>query len=224
MSMSSGVSHERIAELIRIRDEKARRSGREPGQMDLGADCLVIRHHPENGRRADLLRWGLVPNWAADQATAYQFARAETITELPSFSESFIRRRCIFPSSEYVQHRTVGSPKGQTIAFGMADGSQLFSAGIWDAWRDVERGEWVRTFAIVTVDANATVDGVHDRMPALLRRDQFPAWLGEAPASQEDLLAMLRPFPADALIAWPARSKRPPLVPPGEPDLFSARS
>lgn len=225
MSTSSGTSRERIAELIRIRDENARRSGRQPGQMDLGAECLVFRRHPESGRQADLLRWGLVPNWAADQATAHQYARAETITELPSFSESFRKRRCILPSSEFVQHRTIGSPRGQAIAFGMADGSQLFAAGIWGAWRDAERGEWIRTFAIITVDPNDMIGSVHDRMPALLRRDQFPAWFGEVPASEEDLLGMLRPFPAAAMVSWPARSKRPPLVrdEPREPDLFAAR-
>jgi SOS response associated peptidase (SRAP) len=41
-------------------------------------------------------------------------------------------------------------------------------AGIWENWKDPNSGEWVRTFAIITTDANELVAGIHDRMPVIL--------------------------------------------------------
>ena len=57
-----------------------------------------------------------------------------------------------------------------------------------------------------------TTAGLHDRMPALLSKEHFAAWLGEVPATQDELLSMLTPFPSDPLVSWPANAKRPPPV------------
>ncbi len=44
-----------------------------------------------------LLRWGLIPSWAKDPAIGNRLinARAETISEKPSFRAAFKRRRCL---------------------------------------------------------------------------------------------------------------------------------
>lgn len=36
----------------------------------------------------------------------------------------------------------------------MADGSPFALGGLWENWKDPVGGEWVRTFAVVTVAAN----------------------------------------------------------------------
>ena len=38
----------------------------------------------------------------------------------------------------------------------------------------------MRSFAILTTSANATMAILHDRMPAILEEDQWPISLGEA--------------------------------------------
>ena len=40
---------------------------------------------------------------------------------------------------------------------------------------------------------------LHDRMPVILAEADWPKWLGEAPATEEELLALLKPCPDDAL-------------------------
>ena len=50
---------------------------------------------------------------------------------------------------------------------------------------------------------NQLVDKLHDRMPVILAPDDYPAWLGEDSASPPDLLALLRPYPPDAMRAYP---------------------
>jgi putative SOS response-associated peptidase YedK len=72
-------------------------------------------------------------------------------------------------------------------------------AGIWENWRDPEAGEWERTFATVTVEANALIAPLNDRMPAILRREDYARWLGTEPDPRD----LLKPFPADRMKIFP---------------------
>jgi putative SOS response-associated peptidase YedK len=215
-----------LAELIRLQAERARANGHKPGEMVEGAEVIVVRRNPETGRKHfDLLKWGLVPNWAPDMSRPYLHARAETVAELRPFAQSFRRRRCVIRTDFVVQRRTIGQPKGRLFAIGMADGSSMFVAGIWDAWSVKGTDTWIRTFATITVPANDLVGEIHDRMPAVLTRDQLPTWFGDVEAPVDELQALLRPFPSERMIRWPAKSKRPAAVvveerPDPEPDLF----
>jgi putative SOS response-associated peptidase YedK len=40
-------------------------------------------------------------------------------------------------------------------------------------------------------------------MPVILPADDFARWLGEVPASSQELKAMLKPYPAELTKAWP---------------------
>jgi putative SOS response-associated peptidase YedK len=44
---------------------------------------------------------------------------------------------------------------------------------------------------------------LHDRMPVILAEEDWAKWLGGEPASEEELLALLKPCPDDALKIWP---------------------
>jgi putative SOS response-associated peptidase YedK len=61
-------------------------------------------------------------------------------------------------------------------------------------------GEALRTFTIITTEANAKMRQLHDRMPAILERAHWPVWLGEA---QDDPVGLLRPVADDVLQIWP---------------------
>jgi hypothetical protein len=66
-------------------------------------------------------------------------------------------------------------------------------------------------------------------MPAILTRDQLPFWFGDVDMPIEQVQAMLRPFPPQVMIRWPAKSPRPPAAaeeqqPDLEPDLFGPQS
>ena len=45
----------------------------------------------------------------------------------------------------------------------MADRLPFMLAGLWENWKDPQSGEWVRTFTIITTDANDLVAKLHDR-------------------------------------------------------------
>ena len=48
---------------------------------------------------------------------------------------------------------------------------------------------------------------LHNRMPVVLKPDVWPAWLGEGPATVNDLKAMLAPYPSDQMISWPVSTR-----------------
>ena len=87
----------------------------------------------------------------------------------------------------------------QPHAIALKDRSPFGIAGLWENWRDPATSEWVRTFAIITVPANALVSRVHDRMPAILAPEEFERWLGIEPDPHD----LMRPFEADLMTMWP---------------------
>lgn len=170
-------------------------------------DSAVVRRHPETGaRHLDLLRWGLVPRWAKDASGGARMmnARAESIAQKPAFRDAFRKRRCLVPMDGFYEWRQEGARK-QPYAVAMADGSPMAAAGLWEGWQQPD-GTWLRTFTVITTDANAKLAPVHERMPVLLARDAFDAWLDPG-SSREVLQALLTPCPPEWLACWPVPAR-----------------
>jgi putative SOS response-associated peptidase YedK len=91
-----------------------------------------------------------------------------------------------------------GQRAKQPFAIAMKDGSPFGIAGLWENWKSIETGEWLRTFAIITVPANELVAAIHDRMPAILHKEDYDRWLG----TDLDPRDVLRPFPSELLRMW----------------------
>ena len=164
-------------------------------------DAMAIRLHPQTGqRRLDLLRWGLVPSWTKHlkQARKPINARSETAASSGMFKDALASRRCLVPADAFYEWKPAGGGK-QPYAIARADATPLAFAGVWEWWRD-PAGELLRTFAILTTAANATMRQLHERMPVILAAADWPVWLGEAPGEPA---ALLRPAPDDALRLWP---------------------
>jgi putative SOS response-associated peptidase YedK len=85
----------------------------------------------------------------------------------------------------------------------MKDGSPFAIAGLWENWKDPASDEWIRTFAVITTDANELVAEIHDRMPAILAREGYTRWLSDEP----DLRDVMRPFPAGLMRMWPISTR-----------------
>jgi putative SOS response-associated peptidase YedK len=79
-------------------------------------------------------------------------------------------------------------------------------AGLWENWRSPD-GEWISSFAIVTTTPNEPCARLHNRMPLVLKPEAWLLWLGEEPADQSALKALLTPFPSDEMICWPVNAR-----------------
>jgi putative SOS response-associated peptidase YedK len=166
-------------------------------------DAPVVRLHPETrARHLDLLRWGLVPHWAKDLKSVRQpiNARAETVATAPMFRDALARRRCLVPADVFYEWQATDGPK-QPYAIARADGQPMVFAGLWEGWRGAD-GTVMRSFTIVTTNANPVLRPIHERMPVILEQPDWPAWLGEVPGEvQGDAAALLRPSAAE-LRVW----------------------
>ena len=142
--------------------------------------AMVIRRHPETGdRHLDLLRWGLVPRFTKHPKTARKpiNAWAETLAGSDLFRGAFARRRALVPATAFYEWRTDAEAGGkQPYAIVRTDGQPMAFAGLWEGRRP-PNGEVLRTFAIITTAANATMRQLHDRMPVILEHDDWPVWL-----------------------------------------------
>ena len=122
-------------------------------------------------------KWGLVPSWAKDPRIGNKMinARSETIIEKPSYRGAFRKRRCLIPVDGFFEWQKEGSIK---IPFFIRRPSEEpFSlAGLWEAWNDPE-GNAVHTFTILTIEANARLKPLHDRMPVVISPERRELWL-----------------------------------------------
>jgi putative SOS response-associated peptidase YedK len=77
-------------------------------------------------------------------------------------------------------------------------------AGLWEGWQQPD-GIWLRTYSIITTAAAGRQALLHARMPAILPRPAWDAWLtGEEEAG---LLALLRPAEDSLLAFWPVAAR-----------------
>ena len=156
--------------------------------------ALVLRRHPQSGALAlSLLRWGLVPVWSKDASGAAKLinARAETVTEKPSFRDAWAkRRRCVVPADGF--YEWTPGPAGKVPHFiTLSGGAGMALAGLWEGWKDPASGEWLRTFTLLTCAANAAMAPLHARMPVILAHADIARFLDDP--DPRDLLA---PSPA----------------------------
>ena len=165
-------------------------------------DAPVVRLDKEGRRELILMRWGLVPLWAKDLSIGARCinARADSVAEKPAFRDAFERRRCLVPTDGFFEWEKKGKVK-QPWRIGPAEDGLMALAGVWERWRAPDGGV-VRSYAVVTTEANELVRPLHDRMPVVVPPEGFSDWLGpETPA--ERLKEIMRPYPAERMRAFP---------------------
>ena len=154
----------------------------------------VVRMHPElRERRLDLLRWGLVPHWIEDLKETRQpiNARSETLASTPLFRDAYARRRCLVPADAFYEWQVSDDGK-LPWAIAREDGAPLVFGGLWEGWRGPD-GTVIRSFVIATTSACPTLRRLHERMPVVLEKEDWPLWLGE---TEGEVSRLLRPSAA----------------------------
>jgi putative SOS response-associated peptidase YedK len=150
-------------------------------------------------RMLSMMRWGLVPSWASDISVGARHinGRSETVLEKPAFRDSFRARRCLIPADGFYEWKKSGKQR-QPFHFGMKDDSLFAFAGVWDRWKS-PAGQVLESCSILTTAPNELLEDVHDRMPVILPRRHYQAWL-TAPATEAGRLAdLLVPFDASLM-------------------------
>jgi len=165
-------------------------------------------------RRLDVYRWGLLPHWAKDPRIGYKMinARAETLTTSSAYRTPFRRRRCLIVVDGFYEWQVPDPEKPESkvpFYFRRADGKPITFAGLYDVWWDKTRSKepdpetLLRTCTIVTTEAGPDMVEVHNRMPVIIERFDFDAWLDPDQHDPEVLSTFLSPAPAGTLLKYP---------------------
>jgi putative SOS response-associated peptidase YedK len=179
----------------------------------------VIRLNANGKRETVRMRWGFVPPSADDGNVGTKFihARAETIDQKPTYRDAFQKRRGLIAVETFNEGEEISPSKTIQYVVSPKDGKPLAIAVIWEAWM---RGPVpLLSFAMVTTPANALIGKITDRMPAVLPPEHWAKWLGEEPATTEELKALLIPAEGDWEMKQ-ARKTAPPPRPSAQASLF----
>jgi len=163
------------------------------------AEAPIVVQTKEGERRLGLARFGLIPHWAKDarQGVKMLNARVETVATRSAYRVPFRRHRCLVVADGFYEWERVGKEK---LPHRFHLGGRPFGlAGLWSIWRD-EDEQKVSSFTILTRPAVGVTASIHDRMPILLPRRSYGAWLDRAPDTPlETLQALLDDHTGEAL-------------------------
>lgn len=161
---------------------------------------VTARRGPDGAtRHFQLARWGFLPGFVKDPKDFPLIinARAETLSQKPSFRAALRRRRCLVPADAWYEWRANGKAPKTPFLLHRRGGGPMAFAGLWETYADAGGGE-VDTACIVTTMANGATVAIHDRMPALIAPRDFDAWL-QPDETVAPPLQLLRPAPEDEI-------------------------
>ncbi len=168
-----------------------------------GQDIVVARAAEDGeGRQFAMLRWGLVPSWARDPAMAARMinARAETVAEKPAFRAAYRHRRGLVAADGFYEWQKAPDGTKQPYHIRFGDHAPFAIAGLWESWRSAD-GETLESCALITTQANRTLEPIHHRMPVIIEPGAYDAWLDPRPPSPDVLGALSRSLGSDGLAA-----------------------
>jgi putative SOS response-associated peptidase YedK len=141
----------------------------------------------------ELAHWELIAPWVNSTLEVMKGrekfntlnATAERLFESRLFKQPALKRRCLVLSSGFYEWRHFTPPGAKKdIAYPyhitLKDKPYFFMAGIYQPWVDIESGEMMDTFSIITTKANALMEQIHNkkkRMPTILNEQQAAKWL-----------------------------------------------
>lgn len=161
----------------------------------------VVRQRDE--RELIGCKWGLVPFWAEDPSIGNKMinARAETLAEKPSYKRALKSRRCLIPADGFYEWKKDGKAK-QPMHIRRKDDELFAFAGLWEEWKAPD-GARLHTCTIITTEPNELMAEIHNRMPVILPRSAESLWLDPSLDDPVQLTALLKPYDARELTAYP---------------------
>lgn len=157
----------------------------------------------ENPNEITFAQWGLIPSWSKDKSTGSKMinARAETLSEKPSFSRLLQKRRCLIFADGFFEWKAIeGTKKKSPYFIRMKTGEPFTFAGLWDKWKSPE-GETITSVVIITTEPNNIVSPIHKRMPVIVLPQERGLWLSDE-TNQAIFQPLLMPYPNDEMEAY----------------------
>jgi len=164
----------------------------QPGQV-----MPVVTRRKVN--RLEMMQWGLQPAWLRSGRPLIN-AHANTLMEKKTYRDLLPSQRCLIPASWFYAWQTMADGK-KPYYIGLTNTKLFAFAGLYDTEYNM-KGHATRRYLIITCEPNALVASITDRMPAILTREAEDQWLDPERTKAEDLLPLLRPYPANIMHAY----------------------
>jgi putative SOS response-associated peptidase YedK len=167
------------------------------------SEQIPIVIHRTARRELRLVKWGFQPPWIKSSKRPPPInARADTLKTSPMFRSSIVKWRCIIPADGFYEWQAIpGQKQKQPIYYRLKSGEVFGFAGLYTS--RVNGIDGTGTAVIITTQPNELVEPVHDRMPVILLPQLEDVWLDPDLNDMDKLLALLQPYPADAMVAIP---------------------
>ncbi len=137
-------------------------------------------------------QWGIHPKYDKTHKMFFINARNDSLSK-PTWREIFYTQRCLIPADGFYEWQKLDNSREKIpYRFELEDMTLFAFAGLWQEETD-EHGITIPHCVIITTEPNDTVGKIHDRMPAILRKEDEAIWL-DMDTPIEDALAMLQPY------------------------------
>ena len=160
----------------------------------------------ESGKRVfTLAQWGLIPSWVKDPKQVQHpiNAKAETAAIKPMFRHGYRKNRVLVPADAFYEWAAKDGKQPYLIR--LRDGGPMGIGGLLEHWHGPE-GD-VSTFTILTTNANSLMAKIHDRMPVIIRLDDYATWLDTNFTDVIKIQVMTLPYPDRFMEAYPVSRK-----------------
>jgi len=151
--------------------------------------------------------WGLIPVWSKSETTGLKLinARKEGLFEKSMWKRLVKNHRCVVPARGFYEWKKLDDGTKQPFYITPSKGTVFAFAGLWDDWKSPS-GQIIRTYTIITTAPNKEMSDVHNRMPAILTKEQSDIWLSPLELTQSQVDDILTPSP-DGSVALAKVSK-----------------
>lgn len=162
----------------------------------------VVRIDAAGQRTFTPARWGLIPSWVNDSTEVQQpiNAKAETAAIKLMFRHAFRKSRVLVPADAFYEWQAVTDGK-QPWLIRLKEDEPIGMGGLLEHWQGPQ-GE-VLTFSILTNESNPLMAKIHDRMPVIIRPENYATWLDPEFTDVNQLQIMARPYPERFMKIYP---------------------
>ncbi|AWW32456.1 hypothetical protein DN752_21175 [Echinicola strongylocentroti] len=161
---------------------------------------VIIAERPDE---LNLMHFGLVPHWAKDTKSSFRMinAKSEEIMDKPKTYTPLLKhsKRCLVLADGFYEWKNIDGKK-HPFRFCIPDRDIFTFAGLWSKCILADQSEYF-SFTILTTSPNELTKSIHDRMPVILSEEESKYWM-DMDQNPNDLLGILNPYPADAMVKY----------------------
>lgn len=177
----------------------------------------------EDGYKIKLFEWGVIadymntPEKIKEYRSSMANARSEKMVgDKRSVWHRIRHQRCLVFTTGFFEHRAIGAKKKLPYFIKVKEETVFCFAGLYNysPVPDMETGEMIGTFTIITRPANPLLAKIHNdgpssnRMPLLLTKELAQQWLKDDLTDNEMGEIVRFEFPEKTLEAWPVNTIR----------------